>query len=264
MKRILGLDLGTNSIGWALVEADNDGKLIRIIAMGSRIIPLNADERDQFQKGQSISKNQDRTKCRTQRKGYDRKQLKKSDLKRILESLKIYPTQELLNIPMLDLWQMRADAAIPSKNISAEQLGRILYMLNQKRGYKSARNEANADKKDTEYVIDVKNRFAKIQKTNQTIGQYFYERLDNANSNNLYYRIKEQVLPREAYELEFDTIMSVQKTKHDFLNDNVIEDIRNKVIYFQRKLKSQKGLIRICEFEGFKKVVFNTKKILKK
>ncbi len=45
--------------------------------MGSRIIPLGSDDRDQFQKGQTISKNQDRTKARTQRKGYDRKQLKK-------------------------------------------------------------------------------------------------------------------------------------------------------------------------------------------
>ncbi len=48
---------------------------------------------------------------------------------------------------MLDLWKLRSDSANPNENISAEQLGRILYMLNQKRGYKSARGEANADKK---------------------------------------------------------------------------------------------------------------------
>jgi CRISPR-associated endonuclease Csn1 len=47
--------------------------------MGSRIIPLSTDDKTQFEKGQSITKNQDRTKSRTQRKGYDRKQLKKSD-----------------------------------------------------------------------------------------------------------------------------------------------------------------------------------------
>jgi CRISPR-associated endonuclease Csn1 len=69
MKTILGLDLGTNSIGWALIEVDVTNNPIRVIAMGSRIIPLNSDERDQFQKGQAISKNQDRTKNRTQRKG---------------------------------------------------------------------------------------------------------------------------------------------------------------------------------------------------
>jgi CRISPR-associated endonuclease Csn1 len=39
MKKILGLDLGTNSIGWALAEVDDNKKTVRIIAMGSRIIP---------------------------------------------------------------------------------------------------------------------------------------------------------------------------------------------------------------------------------
>ncbi len=57
MKKILGLDLGTNSIGWSLIEIDHSGAPIRIIAMGSRIIPLSSDDRDQFQKGQAISKN---------------------------------------------------------------------------------------------------------------------------------------------------------------------------------------------------------------
>lgn len=36
MKRILGLDLGTNSIGWALVDSEEQ----RILGMGSRIIPM--------------------------------------------------------------------------------------------------------------------------------------------------------------------------------------------------------------------------------
>ena len=165
-KTILGLDLGTNSIGWALIEVDKKNTPIRIIAMGSRIIPLSTEDRDQFSKGQSITKNQDRTKARTQRKGYDRKQLKKSYLKKILKQLNILPTEELLNLPMLDLWKLRSDAANPESNISAEQLGRILYMLNQKRGYKSARSEANADKKDTDYIQEVKGRHAQLKDQN--------------------------------------------------------------------------------------------------
>ncbi|OJV39335.1 MAG: hypothetical protein BGO29_07555 [Bacteroidales bacterium 36-12] len=37
MKKILGLDLGTNSIGWALVEQNFDEKQGKILGMGSRI-----------------------------------------------------------------------------------------------------------------------------------------------------------------------------------------------------------------------------------
>lgn len=260
MKKILGLDLGTNSIGWALIEVDENNIPIRIIAMGSRIIPLSSNDKDEFQRGLSITKNQSRTVSRTQRKGYDRKQLKKSDLKEILNKYNIFPSEELLRFPMLDLWKLRSDCANPNEKISAEQLGRILYMLNQKRGYKSARSEANADKKDTDYVQAVKGRYAQLKDKKQTIGQYFYEELHNSNTNNTYFRIKEEVYPREAYIEEFDTIINAHKNKHDFLTDEVVHQLRNEIIYFQRKLKSQKGLVSICEFEGFDKTIFDKEK----
>lgn len=258
-KNILGLDLGTNSIGWALIEVDENNKPIRIIAMGSRIIPLDADDRDQFQKGQAISKNKDRTTRRTQRKGYDRKQLKKSDLKKILTELNIFPSEELLKLPMLDLWELRNNAASTNENITPEQLGRIFYMLNQKRGYKSARSETNADKKDTDYVAEIKGRYAQLKDKGQTIGQYFYNELSTAKQNNAYFRVKEKVYPREAYVEEFDTIINVQKGKHSFLTDDVIHSLRNEIIYYQRKLKSQKGLVNVCEFEGFETTYFDNK-----
>jgi CRISPR-associated endonuclease Csn1 len=260
MKTILGLDLGTNSIGWALIEVDENNIPIRIIAMGSRIIPLSTSDKEEFERGLAITKNQSRTTARTQRKGYDRKQLKKSDLKKLLIKYDIFPTEELLKLPMLDLWKLRSDSANPNENISAEQLGRILYMLNQKRGYKSARSEANADKKDTDYVQAVKGRYAQLKDKNQTIGQFFYEGLSKATITNSYFRVKEEVYPREAYIEEFDTIINAQKDKHDFLTDEVIHQLRNEIIYFQRKLKSQKGLVSVCEFEGFEKTVFDKAK----
>lgn len=260
-KKILGLDLGTNSIGWALIEVDEKNKPIRIIAMGSRIIPLNSDDRDQFQKGQAISKNQDRTIRRTQRKGYDRKQLKKSDLKKILKELNIFPSEELMKLSSLEIWKLRSDAV--TEDISAQQLGRILYMLNQKRGYKSARSEENQDKKDTEYVAEVKGRFTQLKELHKTIGQYFYENLSTANRNDSYFRTKEKVYPREAYEEEFDTIINTQRQTHNFLTDEVISKLRNEIVYYQRNLKSQKGLVSICEFEGFE-TSYADKETLKK
>lgn len=259
-KNILGLDLGTNSIGWALIEVDENNIPIRIIATGSRIIPLSTSDKEEFQRGLSITKNQSRTVNRTQRKGYNRKQLKKSDLKKILNKYNIFPSDELLKLPMLDLWKLRSDSANPNENISAEQLGRIFYMLNQKRGYKSARSEANTDKKDTDYVQAVNGRYTQLKDKNQTIGQFFYDGLHNASLGNSYFRVKEEVYPREAYIEEFDTIINAQKDKHDFLTDDVIHQLRNEIIYYQRKLKSQKGLVSICEFEGFEKTVFDKEK----
>ena len=72
MKKILGLDLGTNSIGWAVVNAEtatrNDEttflKPVRISAAGSRIIPMSADILGDFDKGNSVSQTAERTSYR--------------------------------------------------------------------------------------------------------------------------------------------------------------------------------------------------------
>lgn len=59
MKRILGLDLGTNSIGWAVINKsfDNEGNelLCGIEAAGSRIIPMDATILGDFNKGNKVS-----------------------------------------------------------------------------------------------------------------------------------------------------------------------------------------------------------------
>lgn len=49
--RILGLDLGTNSIGWALVEIDHEARVVRIMGLGSRIIPMSPAEISKFENG---------------------------------------------------------------------------------------------------------------------------------------------------------------------------------------------------------------------
>ena len=54
-KKILGLDLGVGSIGWALIEMEDD-KASSILGMGSRIVPLTTDDSTQFSKGQAITK----------------------------------------------------------------------------------------------------------------------------------------------------------------------------------------------------------------
>ena len=61
LKRILGLDLGTNSIGWALIEQDFENKQGEILGMGSRIIPMDAAIMGEFDKGNSISQTAERT-----------------------------------------------------------------------------------------------------------------------------------------------------------------------------------------------------------
>lgn len=91
MKNILGLDLGTNSIGWALVEQDFKEKQGKILGMGSRIIPMTQDIKDEFGKGNSISQTADRTGFRGTRHLRERNLLRRERLHRVLNVLGFLP-----------------------------------------------------------------------------------------------------------------------------------------------------------------------------
>ena len=91
MKTILGLDLGTNSIGWALIEQDFEKKEGNILGMGSRIIPMSQDILGKFDAGQSISQTAERTSYRGIRRLYQRDNLRRERLHRILNIIKFLP-----------------------------------------------------------------------------------------------------------------------------------------------------------------------------
>ncbi len=91
MKKILGLDLGTNSIGWALIEQEFDSKKGGIIDCGSRIIPMSQDVLGKFDSGQSISQTAERTGYRGVRRLRQRHLLRRERLHRVLNILGFLP-----------------------------------------------------------------------------------------------------------------------------------------------------------------------------
>lgn len=95
MKKILGFDIGTNSIGWAIVYGDTneDGKLqLKEIAnAGSRIIPMDASILGDFDKGNSVSQTKARTEYRGMRRMRERYLLRRERLYRILNIMGFLP-----------------------------------------------------------------------------------------------------------------------------------------------------------------------------
>ena len=99
MKKILGLDLGTNSIGWAVVNAEEANrenetsflKPIGIDAAGSRIIPMDAAILGDFDKGNSVSQTKERTSFRGIRRLRERCLLRRERLHRVLKLLDFLP-----------------------------------------------------------------------------------------------------------------------------------------------------------------------------
>jgi len=91
MKRILGLDLGSNSIGWALVQQDFENKQGKIMAAGSRIIPMDQGMLGDFEKGNTISQTAERTAYRSARRLRERYLLRRERLHRVLHILGFLP-----------------------------------------------------------------------------------------------------------------------------------------------------------------------------
>lgn len=91
MKNILGLDLGTNSIGWALISTNENDKPCRIEGMGSRIIPMSQDIIGEFDKGNSVSQTAERTGFRGTRRLRERHLLRRERLHRVLNILGFLP-----------------------------------------------------------------------------------------------------------------------------------------------------------------------------
>ncbi|WP_445732486.1 type II CRISPR RNA-guided endonuclease Cas9 [Mariniflexile sp.] len=158
MAKILGLDLGTNSIGWAIVEEEKQ----QILGMGSRIFPEGVVAKTIGTGEKEESKNAARRNSRQQRRQYYRKRLRKIKLLRTLIDLDMCP----LTRKELDVWAKwdkskgKAGRMAPSSNayaewhrqnpyylrnkalnedLTLEEMGRVLYHLIQRRGFLSNR-----------------------------------------------------------------------------------------------------------------------------
>jgi len=253
-KRVLGLDLGVGSIGWCLITLDEQDNPAEIVAMGSRVVPLDDPTKDanNFRIGKAFTANQNRTARRAMRRGFDRYQLRRHRLHQELSKVGMLPYAQLIQLPLLELWELRERAAQPGERLTLPELGRVLCHINQKRGYRHVKGDRSSsvveeDKKkketNSDYVTAINQRYAHLQEAHLTVGQYFAEQLRSSQTESgaIVYRVKDQVYPRQAYIDEYDQIMQVQSAYYpEVLTPHFIKMLRDEVIFMQRPLKSCK------------------------
>ena len=178
MKKILGLDLGTTSIGWAYVlEAENDSEQSKIVQLGVRVNPLSTDEITDFEKGRPLSVNADRTLKRGARRNLQRYKQRRENLIQILkEDLKFIseetPLTEIGSKSTHETLGLRAKAA--SEKLDNVELARVLLMINKKRGYKSSRKAKNEEEGN---LIDGMAIAKQLYEQELTPGQFVYDLL---------------------------------------------------------------------------------------
>ncbi|GGE97917.1 CRISPR-associated endonuclease Csn1 [Chishuiella changwenlii] len=222
IKNILGLDLGTNSIGWAFVkETVNNTKQSIIEKIGVRVNPLTTDEQTNFEKGKPITTNAGRTLARSSRRNLQRYKLRRDNLIKILKENKWITDETILaengNQTTFETFRLRALAA--EENLNLSDLSRVLLMINKKRGYKSSRKVNNTEDGQ---LIDGMAIAKKLYEENLTPGQYVHDSLKSGNK-----RIPD--FYRSDLQNELNAIWEYQKQFYlELLTDNLKEELNGK------------------------------------
>ena len=233
MKKILGLDLGTNSIGWALIEQDFGKKEGNIIGMGSRIIPMDQAQLGDFAKGNTISQTAERTRLRSVRRLKERSLLRRERLHRVLNILGFLPDHYVQAIDF------------------EKRLGKFIDHTEPKIPY---RRVQNSDQIKYEFIF--KNSFNEMLddfKTHQPgylIGDNGKPRLVPYDWTLYYLRKKALTRKVEKEELAWLIMNFNQKRGYYQLRGEEVEDTPNKLIEFhsllvvdviEDEIKSKKG-----------------------
>lgn len=222
MKRILGLDLGTTSIGWALVdETECPEERSSIIRLGVRVNPLTTDESQNYEKGKAIETNTARRDKRSARRNLQRYKLRRSALTSLLKEHGFITDDTILseqgNASTFETYRLRAKAV--TEEITLEQFARVLLMINKKRGYKSSRKAKGEEDGKLINGMDVAKR---LYDEDITPGQLCLELLESGK----------KALPdfyRSDLENEFDRIWSCQTLFYpDMLTDALREELYGK------------------------------------
>lgn len=260
MEKILGIDTGTNSLGWAIIEKDEKGT--RLIHKGTNIFT----EGVKIEKGIESSKAAERTGYRALRKHYWRRKVRKIRLLSLLVKNHLCPP---LNDNELRDWRLKGiyphdDAFMAwqrteDKNSvnpyhfrhicltekldlsNATQryiLGRALYHLNQRRGFLSNRKESTKAS-DGAVSEGINTLTAEMQAAGcEYLGEYFYKLYREGAKIRQHYTAR-----NEHYLKEFHAICEKQELPQELRTD------LEKAIFFQRPLRSQKGNVGTCTFE---------------
>lgn len=270
----IGLDIGTNSIGWSVVEEQN-GKPKKLIDCGSRIFIRSVEDKT------PTPKNQKRRKMRLMRRVIERRHRRKMRLRNYLiskgflpETLKgkLNPEVELNNLG--DPYDIRAKAL--DEELSPYEFGRAILHMGTRRGFLSNRKtefgdlredtEAqeflerededktaqSSDKEESDFKKDIKELYKEIEKSGKrTVGEYLAKLIRKRNRGIFHDRRTE----RKMYQDELDKIFEKQSSLNPNLYTKDIKEAIEKIIFFQRPIRWDRKTIGECSLEPNRKKI---------
>lgn len=241
----LALDIGTTSIGWALLKTDENGEPYGVVRTGVRIFSSGRDDKT------DAPLNQKRQKARSARRRQDRIVQRKKALMKYLIQYGFMPENESerKKLELLNPYQVRRDALY--EQLPLYHMGRAFFHINQGRGFKSNRKQQGDNKEGGAIKSAIETTEQLLMK--KTIGEYLYIRQQNGDhvrtrnisdkTNSFAFDFYRQ---RDMLESEFDKIWHAQKEYNPTVYTDAAYKTIREVIFNQRPLKTKQEHIGRC------------------
>ena len=268
---VLGIDLGVVSLGWAAIQIEGNGGR-SLLGAGVRCWDLSSGSLEKVEKGKEEPPGQLRRQARQLRRQMYRRAQRLRRTFRVLQDMGLFPAgscssmarkaylekldrqaQQWLrqHVPNSDgggllahtfIYRLRAVAL--DHPLPAELLGRVFFHLAQRRGFLSNRRDSQKEEERGVVKQAISQLRADIEKLGaRTLGEF----LSKLNPHEQ--RIRNRYTSRRMFQDEFEQIWNTQRRHHP----NSLTDSNKarlyKALFFQRPLKSQRGLVGRCPLE---------------
>ncbi len=214
----LGLDLGPNSIGWALVDEGSH----RLVDCGVRVFPEGVDN---FDTKKEKPRNEARRIARGMRRQIRRRAARKQRLRAALTSAGLLPADPgtLEALVALDPYELRSKAL--DQSLTAFELGRVFLHLNQRRGFLSNRKRERKTTEVKGMLAEMSDLQAEMDSSGaRTLGEYLYRKSQGLDHRNRAEgdHVRRRHTRREMLLSEFDAIWTAQARHHpDLITDRL-------------------------------------------
>jgi CRISPR-associated endonuclease Csn1 len=253
----LGIDIGTNSLGWCLLELDHAGEPCRLLDIGVRIFKDGRDPKSRASLAAT------RRLARAMRRQRDRRLGRKHLLIDRLVSNGLMPRDpsERKTLEALDPYLLRAEGL--DRALTPHEFGRALFHLAQRRGFQSNLKTDRASKSGVTKEAQAKLREAAA--SYRTLGEYLHRKGVGIAIRTLDGKVTDQrklvrfrphakgakveydLYPTRAmYRDEFERLWAAQQRFGLKLSKEAFEEIA-RAIFHQRKLKDVP--VGKCTFE---------------
>ena len=247
MRYRLALDLGSTSLGWAMIRLNAANSPVAVIKAGVRIFSDGRNPKD----GSSLAVT--RREARAMRRRRDRMLKRKARMMQTLIAHGFFPKLEAERkaLETLNPYTLRAKGL--DSALSPAEFGRALFHINQRRGFKSNRKTDKGENDSSALKNAIKTVREKLLATgSRTVGEWLHKRDSAGEMVRARYReervIKDSGKPginksydlyidRAMIEAEFDTLWAAQAAFNSVLFNNIARDELKDALLFQRPLK---------------------------